>query len=76
MRRMKSFLKMAAFPLCVLLVGIAVPTPAHAYVDPSSGSLFAQAAIGSFMGAMAVAKIYARSIVASIRKFFRSRGEP
>jgi len=49
-----------------------VPRPAHAYLDPASGSLFLQLLLGGFAGAALLLKLYWRKI----RGFFSRQQHP
>ena len=51
---MKVFKKV--FP--VLLVGLAVPGQAHAYLDPNSGSILLQILLGGFAGVALAGKMF------------------
>ncbi|HEY7460982.1 MAG TPA: hypothetical protein VIC59_03795 [Gemmatimonadota bacterium] len=45
-----------------LLVGL--PVPAHAYLDPGSGSMLLQALLGGIAGVTVLVKLYWRRLVA------------
>lgn len=57
--------------LAVLLVIVslllAMPSPAHAYLDPGSGSMLVQALLGGIAGVAVLVKIYWRRIVGRFR---------
>ena len=55
--------------LSAALGGLLVPAPAHAYLDPGSGSMLAQLAVAGFAGVAVALKVYWRRLVA----FFQSR---
>jgi hypothetical protein len=59
--------------LLVYLTMIAIP-PAHAYIDPGSGSFLFQVLIGGLLGAAVVVKAFWRRIWAFFTR--RSRTEP
>jgi len=42
----------------VLLVSLATPQPAHAYLDPGSGSLILQLILGGLAGLAMILKLY------------------
>lgn len=49
------------FPTLLLLavsIGFICSTPAHAYLDPGTGSMIFQAAIALFLGAAATGKLW------------------
>jgi len=50
---------LAAVPLICLLL---VPLPLWAYLDPSSGSIMLQMAVGGLLAALAVVRVYWRKI--------------
>ena len=41
-----------------VLVGLALTQPAHAYLDPGTGSMILQALIGGVAGALVVGRLY------------------
>lgn len=51
---------MRIFPalICVTVIGLLFTTPAHAYLDPGTGSMVFQAAIALFLGAAATGKLW------------------
>lgn len=56
-----------------VVVGAVAEAPAHAYIDPSSGTLVAQVIIGSALGAYTIAKLYLKSMIARVRALFKPR---
>ena len=44
--------------ICVILLLIGFPTRAQAYLDPGSGSIVLQVAIGGILAAMATTRLY------------------
>lgn len=58
------------FPLIPLTLFVIAANPAHAYIDPGSGSVAVQAILAGFLGFLLALKIYWKKIVS----FFR-RGE-
>lgn len=51
---------MKLFPalLCLAFLGLVFTSPAHAYLDPGTGSMVFQAAIALFLGAAATGKLW------------------
>ena len=62
------FLAVTVLSIHVALLG----KPAHAYLDPGTGSMMVQALIGTVAGAFAVAGLYWRKI----KDFFRFGATP
>ena len=60
--------------LTIFLFTVFVAGPAHAYLDPGTGSIILQAIVGSIAGAFVVIKIYWYRI----KNFFKNQtpGEP
>jgi hypothetical protein len=48
--------------LAVFFVVLMFPTPAHAYLDPGSGSYFLQVALGVALGGLVSMKIYWKKV--------------
>lgn len=54
-----------------VLLAFSVATPAHAYLDPGTGSLIVQSIVGGIVGAFAVIAIYWRKLL----NFFTGRSK-
>lgn len=54
-----------------LLLSVGIVSPAHAYLDPGTGSLIVQSLLGGIAGAMAIVALYWRKLVG----FFTGRGK-
>lgn len=52
--------------LCTLILSI--PAPAQAYLDPGTGSIVFQVAMGGLLAALAAAKLYWKRICSLFRK--------
>ena len=50
---------------------LAAPSPAHAYLDPGTGSMILQVVIGAVVGAMVTARLYWARIKTWFRGFFK-----
>jgi hypothetical protein len=59
-----------AFVYALVLLMLISERPAHAYIDPGSGSLIYQTALTVLLGA----GFFFRKTLASIGRFFRGRG--
>ncbi len=62
---------MSAFERLVTLCAVALlvaPVEAKAYLDPSSGSMFLQIAVGGFLAAVVTVKMYWRRILSLFRR--------
>lgn len=62
-----------AFFLKVLLVTLAIPSPAYAYLDPGTGSMLLQLLLGGVAGLMAIGKLYWMEIKDFLARIFRTR---
>lgn len=60
------------FALACIVAMLVVPARAQAYLDPSSGSMMLQIAVGGFLAALVTAKVYWRKAVS----IFRSKHSP
>jgi hypothetical protein len=47
---------------------LVAPAEARAYLDPSSGSMFLQIAVGGFLAAVVTVKMYWRKILSILRR--------
>jgi hypothetical protein len=56
-----------------LIVLMALPTPALAYLDPGTGSMLLQGLIALIGGILSTAVMYWRSVVSFIRSLFRGK---
>jgi hydrogenase-4 membrane subunit HyfE len=56
--------------IAILALGIlaASEAPAHAYIDPGTGSYLLQLAIGSILGGLFVVKMYWKRLTAPLRR--------
>ena len=68
---MASFLGICA---SVLLLLIVAPSPAHAYLDPGTGSMAIQLLVAGALGAIFTLKTYWRSTKSYISGFFKKTG--
>jgi hypothetical protein len=50
-----------------------VPTEAHAYLDPGTGSMVLQVIVAGILGAMFTFKSYVRAIISSITGIFKKQ---
>jgi hypothetical protein len=63
----------AVFALALL----AFPVVAHAYIDPSAGSIVLQMVLGGIAGVSVLAKLYYRKVMSLLRRGAgRERSEP
>ncbi len=60
-------MRLFAFLFLALSLLVAMPAPAHAYLDPGSGSMLLQALLGGIAGVAVFVKMYWRRIVARFR---------
>ncbi len=44
--------------VCTFCLGVVIPFPAHAYLDPGTGSMILQLLFGGAVGALAFAKLF------------------
>jgi NhaP-type Na+/H+ or K+/H+ antiporter len=51
----------------LFMMAMLVPTDAHAYIDPGTGSFIIQAVIGAVLGAFFTMKLW----MGSVKRFFR-----
>jgi uncharacterized membrane protein (DUF485 family) len=56
------------FALACIVAMLVVPARAQAYLDPSSGSMMLQIAVGGFLAALVTAKVYWRKAVSIFRR--------
>jgi uncharacterized membrane protein (DUF485 family) len=56
------------FGLACIVALLVVPAQAHAYLDPSSGSMMLQIAVGGFLAALVTVKVYWRKAVSAFRR--------
>jgi hypothetical protein len=56
----------------LMLVAIACPTAAWAYIDPSAGSIVLQLLLGGIAGAAVLVKLYYRRLIGFFRRTPRS----
>ena len=61
-------MKLQHSALILVLVGLSVVQPAHAYIDAGTGSMLAQLAVGGFAGIVVVARIFLRRLFARGKK--------
>lgn len=62
--------------LALVLLLLLVPSPAHAYLDPGTGSYAVQLLIGSLLGGLFALGLFWRRVVASLKRLFkRGRGD-
>ena len=59
----------------LLAIALAAPVPAHAYLDPSSGSMIFQLTVGSLLAAAGAIRLYWRKIKRLFRGGKPRRGE-
>jgi hypothetical protein len=62
---MNTYQRFAVACAAALLVA---PAEAKAYLDPSSGSMFLQIAVGGFLAAVVTVKMYWRKILSVFRR--------
>jgi hypothetical protein len=62
---MTTFRSVAIACAVALLV---VPAQAHAYIDPSSGSMLVQIAVGGFLAALVTVKMYWGKVRSAFRR--------
>ncbi len=58
-----------------LASGFACVEPAHAYIDPGTGGLFAQLLLGGVAGALVIAKLYWAKITGPFRRGKKTQGD-
>jgi hypothetical protein len=56
------------FGLACLVVLLVAPARAQAYLDPSSGSMMLQIAVGGFLAAVVTLKVYWRKAISVFRR--------
>ncbi len=61
-------MKYERFVLACLVAMLVVPARAQAYLDPSSGSMMLQIAVGGFLAAVVTVKVYWRKAMAVFRR--------
>jgi hypothetical protein len=52
-----------------------VPSLAHAYLDPGTGSYVLQLLIGTVLGGLFALGVFWRRVVASVKRLFKRRGD-
>jgi hypothetical protein len=57
--------------LLLTLLLLALPSIAHAYLDPGTGSYVVQLLIGTVLGGLFAVGMFWRRVVASIKRFFK-----
>jgi hypothetical protein len=57
----------------LLLFALLLPSTAHAYLDPGTGSYVLQILIGTVLGGLFALGMFWRRVVASIARLFRRR---
>jgi hypothetical protein len=57
--------------LLLALLLLALPSTAHAYLDPGTGSYIVQLLIGTVLGGLFAVGMFWRRVVASIKRFFK-----
>jgi hypothetical protein len=57
--------------LLLALTLLALPSVAHAYLDPGTGSYVVQLLIGTVLGGLFAVGMFWRRVVASIKRFFK-----
>jgi hypothetical protein len=71
---MKSASRRVAKALLLLaLLLLLLPSTAHAYLDPGTGSYIVQILIGTVLGGLFALGVFWRRAVASIRRLFQRR---
>jgi hypothetical protein len=56
------------FVVACSVVLLVLPAQAHAYLDPSSGSMLLQIAVGGFLAALVTVKMYWRKVSSVFRR--------
>jgi hypothetical protein len=67
---MDQVVRLAAFAAAFLCLA----APAHAYLDPVTGSLLVQGLVAVIAGVVAGVKSVRRKVVAGVRALFRQKG--
>jgi hypothetical protein len=57
--------------LLLTLLLLTLPSIAHAYLDPGTGSYVVQLLIGTLLGGLFAVGMFWRRVVASIKRFFK-----
>jgi hypothetical protein len=57
----------------LLVFALLLPTVAHAYLDPGTGSYVVQMLIGTLLGGLVALGVFWRRAVASIKRLFERR---
>ena len=57
--------------LSLTLLLLALPSTAHAYLDPGTGSYVVQLLIGTVLGGLFAVGMFWRRVVASFKRFFK-----
>lgn len=63
-----NFRRFGLFLLGLIACSLISPPPAHAYLDPGTGSVIVQAVVGGIVGAAAIVKLYWTRIMQFIRR--------
>ena len=66
---MKSPIRLTKVLLVLILLSLVFPRPAHAYLDPGTGSLIIQVIVAALLGAAFTVKVYWQNI----KTFFANR---
>ena len=56
------------FGIACVVALLVTPVPALAYLDPSSGSMLLQIAVGGFLAALVTVKMYWRKVWSAFRR--------
>jgi len=59
--------------LSAVFLGVMASAPAHAYLDPGTGSMMLQLMLGGVAGAVVIGKLYFRRATDFFRSFGRRR---
>jgi hypothetical protein len=57
----------------IAIVVAGIPTEAHAYLDPGTGSMVLQVIVAGILGAMFTFKSYVRAVISSITGIFKKQ---
>jgi len=61
--------------LVLALLLLLLPSPAHAYLDPGTGSYAVQLLIGSLLGGLFAIGLFWRRVVAFLKRLFKRGGQ-
>ncbi|MDI7275208.1 MAG: hypothetical protein QME94_04445 [Anaerolineae bacterium] len=73
MARLRSIVSSVLLCACLLL---AFPPPAHAYLDPGTGSLVVQLLVAGLLGVALTVRLFWRRIKAAFVRLFRRERTP